>query len=157
MDSRILGIVAGVLLIIGAFCPLVGIDFLGTSMNISFLGGMAGSSWEGIVFILLGLACIGLAVTRKYKLLLVPGLIALAIIAFDYFRFKSKLSEMLSGAGDRAADIETAISMKWGWIVLILGALAAIIAGLTGKNLPAPGANWGATPPPPPPPYTPGT
>ena len=156
MDSRILGIIGGVLLIVGAFLPIVGVDFMGSSLNISFLGGMTGSSWEGILFILLGLACIALAVMRKYKLLLVPGLIALAVIAFDYFRFKSKLSEMLSGAGERAAEVENAISMKWGWIVLILGALAAIIAGLTSKNLPAPGGNWGATPPPPPP-YTPGT
>jgi hypothetical protein len=44
--------------------------------------------------------------------------------------------------------------MKWGWIVLLLGALALLAAGAMGRNLPAPGASYGA--PPPPPPYTPG-
>ena len=46
------------------------------------------------------------------------------------------------------------VSTQWlGWIDLILGALVLLAAGATGRNLPAPGANYGA---PPPPPYTPG-
>jgi hypothetical protein len=150
MDSRILGIVGGVLLIIGVFCPLIGIEMLG--VNISYIGSVAGTSWEGLVLILLGIAGIALAVLRKYKLLLVPGILALAILAYDYFSFKAKFSEAVAGAGERSAEIENAVSMKWGWIVLILGALALLAAGAMGKNLPAPGAAYGA----PPPPYPPG-
>jgi hypothetical protein len=153
MDSRILGIVGGVLLIIGVFCPLVGVDFMGQSMSVSYIGSDAGTSWEGLLMILLGIASIALAVLRKYKLLLVPGIIALAIVAYDYFSFKSKMSEMVSAAGSRSTEVENAVSMKWGWIVLILGAIALLIAGATGRNHPAPGAAYGA---PPPPPYTPG-
>ncbi|HKQ53729.1 MAG TPA: hypothetical protein VJT74_15240, partial [Pyrinomonadaceae bacterium] len=52
-------------------------------------------------------------------------------------------------------QMENAVSMKWGWIVFILGGLILVAAGALGKNAPAPGAAWGATPPPPPP-YTPG-
>jgi hypothetical protein len=154
MDSRILGIVGGVLLLIGVFCPLVGVDFLGQSMTVSYIGS-GNTSWEGLLMILLGIAGIALAVLRKYKLLLVPGILALAIIAYDYFSFKAKMSEMLSAAGSRSAELENAVSMKWGWIVLILGALALIAAGAMGRNAPVPAGNWGA-PPPPPPPYTPG-
>lgn len=153
MDSRILGIVGGVLLLIGVFCPLVGVDFMGQSMSVSYIGS-GNTSWEGLLMILLGIAGIALAVLRKYKLLLVPGILALAIIAYDYFSFKAKMSEMLSAAGSRSTELENAVSMKWGWIVLILGALALLAAGAMGKNLPAPGATYGA--PPPPPPYTPG-
>lgn len=156
MDSRILGIVGGVLLLIGVFCPLVGVDFMGQSMTVSYIGSGTGTSWEGLLMILLGIAGIALAVLRKYKLLLIPGILALAIVAYDYFSFKSKMSEMMSAAGTRSTELENAVSMKWGWIVLILGALALIAAGAMGRNLPAPGAgNW-APPPPPPPPYTPG-
>jgi hypothetical protein len=155
MDSRILGIIGGVLLVIGTFCPLVGVDFLGQSMNVSYIGSVAGTSWEGMVLILLGIAGIILAVLRKTKLLLVPGILALAILAYNYFSFKSKFSEMMSQAGDRSTELENAVSMKWGWAVLILGALAMLAAGVLGRNAPAPGTNWGATPPPPPP-YTPG-
>jgi hypothetical protein len=154
MDSRILGIVGGVLLLIGVFCPLVGVDFLGQSMTVSYIGS-GNTSWEGLLMILLGIAGIALAVLRKYKLLLVPGILALAIVAYDYFSFKAKMSEMLSAAGSRSSELENAVSMKWGWVVLILGALALLAAGAMGKNLPAPGANYGAMPPPPPP-YTPG-
>ncbi len=154
MDSRILGIVGGVLLLIGVFCPLVGVDFLGQSMTVSYIGS-GNTSWEGLLMILLGIAGIALAVLRKYKLLLIPGILALAIIAYDYFSFKAKMSEMLSAAGSRSTELENAVSMKWGWIVLILGALALLAAGAMGRNAPVPAGNWGA-PPPPPPPYTPG-
>jgi hypothetical protein len=147
MDSRILGIVGGVLLLIGVFCPLIFVEPL--SLNISYIGSGAGTSWEGLLLILLGIAAIALAVLRKYKLLLVPGLIALAIIAYDYFSFKSKMSEMMSGAGSRSAELENAVQMKWGWIVLILGALVLLVAGAMGRNLPAPGTAYGAPPPPP--------
>lgn len=154
MDSRILGIVGGVLLIIGTFCPLVGVELLGQSMNVSFFSPQA--SWEGIVMILLGIASIAFAVLRKSKLLLIPGILALAITAYDYFSFKSKFSEAMGSASESMREqMENAVSMKWGWIVFVLGGLALIAAAVLGKNAPAPGAAWGATPPPPPP-YTPG-
>ena len=150
MDSRIVGIIGGVLLLIGVFCPLVGVDILGQSMSVSYIGS-GQTSWEGLVLILLGIAGIALAVLRKGKLLIVPGIVAIAILAYDYFSFKSKMSEQLAGAGDAVrAQMENAVSMKWGWIVLLLGALALIVAGAVGRNAPAPGANWGAAPPPPP-------
>jgi len=150
MDSRMLGIIGGVLLLAGVFCPLVGVDILGQSMSVSYIGS-GNTSWEGLVLILLGIAAIALAVLRKGKLLIVPGVVAIAILAYDYFSFKSKMSEQLAGAGDAMREqMENAVSMKWGWIVLLLGALLLIVAGAIGRNAPAPGANWGAAPPPPP-------
>jgi 4-amino-4-deoxy-L-arabinose transferase-like glycosyltransferase len=150
MDSRILGIIGGVLLVIGVFCPIYGIEGIG--INISYLGGLAGTSWQGLLLILLGIAAIALAVLRKYKLLLVPGLLALIVLAYEFLTYKSQFSE---AAGGRIADAENAISIKWGMIVLLLGSLVLLAAGAMGKNLPAPGAAYGA-PPPPQPPYTPG-
>jgi hypothetical protein len=148
MDSRILGIIGGVLLLIGVFCPIYGIELMG--LNVSYIGGVAGTSWQGLLFILLGIVGIALAVLRKYKLLLIPGILALAVLAYEFLTYKSQFSEAVGG---RMADAENAISVKWGMIVLLLGALALIAAGVMGRNLPAPGANYGA---PPPPPYTPG-
>ena len=152
MDSRILGIVGGVLLLIGVFCPLVGVDFMGQSMSVSYIGSGTGTSWEGLVLILLGIAGIALAAMRKGRLLIVPGIVAIAILAYDYFSFKSKMSESLAGAGDAMRQqMEDAVSMKWGWIVLLLGAIALLIAGAMGGKPAATGANWGAPPPPYPP------
>jgi hypothetical protein len=152
MDSRILGIIGGVLLVIGVFCPLVGIDILGQSLNVSYIGSAAGTRWEGLVLILLGVAGIILAVLRKFRMLIIPGVLALLILVISYFGIRSDISEMTSMAGSRSAEVENAFSMKWGWIPLILGALALIAGGAMGRNLPAPGPNYGA-PPPPPPPY----
>ncbi len=152
MDSRILGIIGGVLLIIGTFCPLVYVEFL--DQSVTYFSPRA--SWEGIVMILLGIVAIALAVLRKYKLLLIPGILSLAIAAYDYFSFKSQLSAAVGRVDESVREqAENAISMKWGWIVFILGGLILLAAGALGKNAPAPGAAWGATPPPPPP-YTPG-
>jgi hypothetical protein len=151
MDSRILGIIGGVLLVIGVFCPLVGVDFMGQSMNVAYIGSGTGTSWEGLVLILLGIAGIALAVLRKYKFLLILGIIAIAILAYDYFSFKSKMSEQLAGAGDAMREqMENAVSMKWGWIVLLLGALVLLAAGAMGRGAPATGAGYGAPPPYPP-------
>jgi hypothetical protein len=153
MDSRILGIVGGVLLLIGVFCPIFGFDLMGVSQSVAYIGS-GNTSWEGLVLILLAIAAIALAVLRKYKMLLIPGVLALVVLAYDYLTYKSKMSEALAGAGDAVREqMENAVSLKWGWIVLILGALALIIAGATGRNLPAPGATYGGAPPPP---YTPG-
>jgi hypothetical protein len=152
MDSRILGIVGGVLLLIGVFCPLFGFDLMGVSQSVAYMGSGT-TSWEGLVMILMGIAGIALAVLRKYKLLLIPGVIALAVLAYDYLTYKSKMSDALAGADSSVREqMENAVSLKWGWIVLILGALTLIIAGATGRNLPAPGTNYGAAPPPPYPP-----
>src|ERR1044071_2266470 len=118
MDSRILGIVGGVLLLIGVFCPLVGVDFLGQSMTVSYIGS-GNTSWEGLLMILLGIAGIDLAVLRKYKLLLVPGILVVAIMGYDYFSSKAKMSKIWGAEGSGSAELENAVSMKWGWIVLI--------------------------------------
>jgi hypothetical protein len=159
MDSRILGIVGAVLVLVGIFLPIVTVTAsqAGISQSASFFDALKAGSWEGYVVLLAGIASIALAVLRKYKLLLVTGVITLGVVLLNLINMKSSIAKAM-GQTD-AASLEAMgvdISTQWlGWIVLILGGLALLIAGVMGRNLPAPGANYGATPPPPPPPYTP--
>ncbi len=154
MDSRILGIVGGVLVLVGIFLPLVTISVAQAdiSQSASFFDGIKAGSWEGYVLLLAGIASIALAAIRKYKLLLLTGLVALGIIILNFINFKSSIAKALGQtSSDSLESMGVAISTQWvGWIVLIIGGLLLLIAGATGRTAPAPGMNYGAPPPYPP-------
>lgn len=160
MDSRILGIVGGVLVLVGIFLPIVTVSApqADISQSASFFDALKAGSWEGYVVLLAGIASIILAVLRKYRFLLLTGVVVLGVVVLNLINMKSSIAKAM-GQTDAAAleAMGVNISTQWlGWIVLILGGLAILIAGAMGRNLPAPGVNYGAAPPPPPPPYTPG-
>ncbi|HWT02525.1 MAG TPA: hypothetical protein VN256_19890 [Pyrinomonadaceae bacterium] len=158
MDSRILGIVGGVLVLLGIFLPLVTVTIgqAGMSQSVSFLDSIKGGSWEGWVLLLLGIGSIVLAVLRQYRFLIVTGVITLGIVVLNYINMKSSLAKAMGSADPEMLErMGVDVSTNWlGWLVLGLGALILLAAGATGKNAPAPAA-WGSAPPPPPP-YTPG-
>jgi hypothetical protein len=157
MDSRILGIVGGVLVLIGIFLPIVTVSAAQAdiSQSASFFDALKAGSWEGYVVLLAGIASIVLAVLRKYKLLIVTGVITLGVVLLNLINMKSSISKAMGQTPESLEAMGVNISTQWlGWIVLILGGVALLIAGAMGRNLPAPGANYGAMPPPPP--YTPG-
>jgi serine/threonine-protein kinase len=147
------GIIGAILLIAGVFCPLIGIELSGLSMSVSYLGSSGGRSWDGIVLLLCGITALILAALRKSRLMLMPGILSLAIITYTYLSFKSRFAEATAQSGAARETMENAVSIKWGWFVLLLGGLIVTVAGLM-KNAPTPAnMNRGATPPPP---YTPG-
>jgi hypothetical protein len=151
MDSRILGIVGGVLLLVGIFLPIVTVTAPEVNQSVSFFDAIKAGSWEGYVVMLAGIASIVLAVLRKYKLLLLTGVISLGVIILNLINMKSSLAKGLGQTDPAALEaMGINVSTQWlGWIVLILGGVALLIAGAMGRNLPAPGANYGAPPPPP--------
>jgi hypothetical protein len=158
MDSRILGIVGGVLVLLGIFLPLVTVTIgqAGMNQSVSFFDSIKGGSWEGWVLLLLGIGSIILAVLRQYKFLIVTGVITLGIVVLNYINMKSSLAKAMGSADAETLErMGVDVSTNWlGWLVLIIGSLVLIAAGATGKNAPV-GTAYGAAPPPPPP-YTPG-
>ena len=158
MDSRILGIVGGVLVLLGIFLPLVTVTIgqANMSQSVSFFDSIKGGSWEGWVLLLLGIASIVLAVLRQYKFLIVTGVITLGIVVLNYINMKSSLAKAMGSADPEMLEkMGVDVSTNWlGWLVLIIGSLVLIAAGATGRNAPL-GTPYGSAPPPPPP-YTPG-
>ena len=156
MDSRILGIIGGVLVLIGMFLPLVtvSVEQAGMSQSVSFFDSIRGGSWEGYVLMLCGIASIALAVLRKYKFLIVTGVISLIVVVLNFINMKSSLSKAMGQADPEMLEkMGVSVNTQYlGWIVLIIGSLILIAAGAMGRGAPATGANYGA----PPPPYPPG-
>ena len=136
MNGRILGIVGGALLILGLFCPIAELNLEGTSTSITLMGGAGGESWQGKVLIVLGLAGIALAALRKTRLIFLPGILALGILAYEYFNFKTVLTKMVFLSRTGNPHLENAFSMKWGWMVLVLGALLLLGSAATRSEAP---------------------
>ncbi|HEV7377953.1 MAG TPA: hypothetical protein VGN95_24945 [Pyrinomonadaceae bacterium] len=164
MNSRILGIIGAVLVLIGIFLPLASITLFGETHGLTYFDGLRSGDTEGIIvsvlLILLGIASIALAALGKSRSLIITGVLTLGVLIFTYIRIKSSMSEGIAEAeragGAQAATMASeAFSMSWGWIVLALGGLALIIAGILKDKTPTPAMNWGAPPPPSPPPYPP--
>ena len=161
MNNRIVGIIGSALLVIGIFLPIVSIMGLITFSYFNFIQMAPGTFFTGILLLLLGLASLALTLTNRFKLLLLTGILSLAILALDFFRIRSGLSEAGSVAGDRGGEIGArmaeAMSIGWGFWLMAIGAIALIVAGVMKSTAPARAGDWtGSAPPPPPPPYNPG-
>lgn len=154
MDSRILGLIGGALIIIGIFLPLVTVTVpqADISQTASFFDAIKAGSWEGYLVLLCGIASIALAAMRKYRFLLITGIIALGVIILNFINFKASIAKAAGESLEQLESMGVTISTQWiGWIVLIVGGLLLLVAGATGRNLPAAPQYYGAPPPPPPP------
>jgi hypothetical protein len=163
MNSRILGIIGALLVLVGIFCPLVNFSILDTTHSVSYLDSFRGGGGiDGIIIAGLGVISLILAALNKTRVLIATGILTLCLLALDYFNFQSKMSELSSLNEKVAATITSGTSLQWGWVVLVLGALLLLAAGLMKKAVPPPATGYapplppqGYNPgqPPPPPPY----
>jgi hypothetical protein len=119
----------------------------------SFFDAIKAGSWEGYAVLIAAIASIILAVVKKYKLLLLTGIVILGVVVLNLINMKSSLAKGM-GLSDAAAleGMGVEVSTNWlTWIMLIVGALVILAAGAMGKTAPAAGGNYGAPPPPYPP------
>ena len=119
-----LAVTAAILLIIGAFAPIVSFPFVG---DIDFFREGYGDGY--ILLILAGLSA-ALAVTGRWKQVLVPGLGSLAVILWTFLGVQDTVSQARSGgpavlAGNPheglAPSVMASIQWDWGWILLFAG------------------------------------
>ena len=151
MNNKILGIVGSALLIVGIFLPIVSLMGFG----ISYFDGIKAAPAQAITGVgvcLMGVVGLILALTNKYRMLILPGIIALGILILDFFRLKSSFSATAAGE-EMPPELASAVSIGWGMYVMIIGAIILIIAGVMKSAAPTINPGWGA--PPPPPPYPP--
>ena len=119
-----LAVIAGILLAIGAFTPIVSFPFVG---EIDFFREGYGDGY--ILLIMTGLA-LALAVTGRWKQVLVPGLGSLAVVLWTFLGVQDTISQARSGAPSAlagnpheglAASVMQSIQWEWGWLLLFAG------------------------------------
>ena len=140
MDKKLIAIIGGVILIVGAFLPIAS----GGGQSASFMFPGAGTSWEGLVLVACGLLGAILAFIGQARHSVWFGIIALGLVIWKYFDAKKAFDAMGSQVSGVELPPEIAAQMPslnmHGWGVLALGALVLIIGGAMAWKGSAPAA-----------------
>jgi hypothetical protein len=119
-----LAVTAAILLIVGVFSPIVSFSFVG---DVDFFRSGYG---DGYILLVMAVASLALAVTGRWKQVLVPALGGLAVILWTFLGVQDTIAEARSGgsavlAGNPheglAAATMASIQWEWGWLLLFAG------------------------------------
>ena len=145
MDKKMIAVIGGVILVIGAFLPIV--NAAGTSVSFMFPG--EGMSWEGLVLLACGLIGAILAFIGQARHSVWFGLIALGLLVWKYLQFK-QLMDQASAALPSGVELPPELQAQvaaatpsmnlLGWAVLGIGAVVLIIGGAMAWKGSAPAA-----------------
>ena len=119
-----LAVTAAILLLFGIFSPIVSFSFVG---DVDFFRSGYG---DGYILLVMTAASLALAVTGRWKQVIVPALGGLAVILWTFLGVQETISDARSGgspelAGNPHAGLAPAtmasIQWEWGWILLFAG------------------------------------
>ena len=124
VGRMLLAVTAAVILVIGTFTPMVSLPFIG---GIDYFRDGYGDGY--ILLIMVGLSA-ALAVTGRWKQVLVPALGSLAAILWTFLGVQDTIAQARSGAAAEltgnpyeglAASVMASIQWEWGWVLLFAG------------------------------------
>ena len=120
----LLAVTAAIVLVIGTFRPIVSFSFVG---SVDYFRDGYGDGY--ILLIMAGLS-LALAVTGRWKQVLVPALGSLAMILWTFLSVQDTMSQVRSGAAAAltgnpyeglAPSVMQSIQWEWGWVLLFAG------------------------------------
>lgn len=126
-----LGLAGVCLLWFGSFAPLVSVPVIG---SINYFRNGEG---DGVVIVVLAFIALVLTLARYHRVVGLIGLVSLLLIGYSFFTIKSRLAAAkedyeLKMIGNEFAGVGRtfmeAVSMEWGWVVLVIGALLLIVS-----------------------------
>ena len=137
MNAKTLTLAGAVVLIIGLFLPVASVASI--SMNLIMPPGQ-GVSVIGLILAACALLALVLALVNQAKWAVIPGVVALGFIVWQFLDAKSKLDEMTAGTAGadvppEAAQMIAAMapSLNYlGWGVMVLGAVVILVGGAMG-------------------------
>lgn len=128
MDKRqILGYGGAGFLLIGFFSPLFTISLMGFSKNFGFADFLANGSWASILVLVAMAGAAVLTFLKKYKLLLIPAGLVVAMLVYLVINIASSLAS----SGIDSAMAESLVKMlqpSFGWLFVVLGPAALAVA-----------------------------
>lgn len=156
---QVLGLIGSAFLVVGAFCPVIKVPFLGDMNYFQIPQGLGNDTFfsvahaVGMLLIALALASAALVVLQKYKGLWVTGLASVGTLGVTYVllqvaidhakaRVDSEISAIpLPVFGDALQRVANTvlgqITIQWGWGVMLVGAMLVLATALLPETMPA--------------------
>lgn len=136
-SNKNLGLAGAAVLIVGLFCPIVTLPFLG---NVNIFN----DGTNLIALVLLAIAVIGgaMALNGREHDTLWPGVAGAVILVYHFATLQYRLSQMRSSMDELkdnpfaglAKTAVGAIQLQWGWLVLAAGACLLVYAGIRARR-----------------------
>jgi hypothetical protein len=123
---RLVGILGAGVLAAGTFLPIRGIPGQEQFLNCFHVGEL------GMILMMLAVMGLSLTLTRSNTGLLAVSLAALTVILVSFFQYATLVVPRVDG---RTAG-NVALEIRWGWSVLLAGALLLLGATVWGEKLP---------------------
>jgi hypothetical protein len=126
-----------VTLFVGVFMPIVSLPFVGAQ---NFFQNGRG---DGTILIAIAGVALLATLARRYALVAAMGIVSLALLAFTFVNFQSRISEIRAsverdlagnpfrGLGDMMLQ---SVQLQWGWSVLVLGSALLIAAAVRERD-----------------------
>ena len=120
----LLAVTAAVVLAIGVFSPIVSFSFIG---DVDYFREGYG---DGYILLLMALLSVALAVTGRWKQVLIPALGSLAVILWTFLGVQDTINQARTGGASEltgnpheglAASVMQSIQWEWGWVLLFAG------------------------------------
>ena len=127
--KQLLGLIGSSLLFLGVFTPIISYPVIG-SMN-----AFQHTQWNGPIILILAVISLFLSLTGRYNRLWVIGFLSLGVVALTFLSIQFKLLALqekmamrlagnpLRGLADKAVP---SVQIRWGWALLVAGALLLI-------------------------------
>ncbi|GAA3262709.1 hypothetical protein GCM10020258_27300 [Sphingomonas yabuuchiae] len=136
-SNKNLGLAGAAVLIVGLFCPIVTLPFLG---NVNIFN----DGTNLIALVLLAIAVIGgaMALNGREHDTLWPGVAGAVILVYHFATLQYRLSQIRSSMDELkdnpfaglAKTAVGAIQLQWGWLVLAAGAGLLVYAGIRARR-----------------------
>ncbi len=132
-QRQLFGYIASGLLAFATFLPIATMPIVGS------LNYFSNGKGDGVFVLLAALAAGVLVALKKYKLVLIPAGIAIAVTLFTLINLSIKINELKAGLGESlegnpfaelAQGLAASVQLEWGWFVLILAEVALVLVAL---------------------------
>jgi hypothetical protein len=136
--KQLLGLIGSSLLFMGVFTPIISYPVIG-SMN-----AFQHTQWNGPILLILAVISLFLSMTGRYNRLWVTGFLSLGVVAQTFISIQFKLVALqekmamrlagtpMRGLADKAVQ---SVQFRWGWALLVLGALLLIASAALKEGL----------------------
>ena len=120
----LLAVTAAVVLVIGVFSPIVSFSFIG---DVDYFREGYG---DGYILLIMALLSLALAITGRWKQVLIPALGSLAVILWTFLGVQDTITQARAGGASEltgnpheglAASVMQSIQWEWGWVLLFAG------------------------------------